>query len=76
MSDDYALGAESDAVEHEEEEEVETETDKDKVNQSSRFCGIKIKTSYIPYIMFTSDVVTALGSGMTIKFVGNENIDL
>lgn len=33
-------------------------------------CGIRLTTDMIPYLLFAGDVISALASGMTIKFFG------
>jgi hypothetical protein len=33
-------------------------------------CGVRLTTDMIPYLLFAGDVISALASGMTIKFFG------
>ncbi|GMH64013.1 hypothetical protein TrRE_jg11650, partial [Triparma retinervis] len=44
------------------------EGEQPKAAAKNKFCGGRLKTTSIPYILFTFDLIVSLGSGMTVKF--------
>ena len=62
------LGEEADEVQTNDEDE-ENRADKKDVPKYVKFLGWKIETaSFVPWTLFVTDLLAALGSGMTVKF--------
>jgi hypothetical protein len=64
MRDDLALANGGEEVEGEGEEQQEQQEQQ----EQEQNCCLCITKASVPYVLFTSSLLTALGSGMTIKF--------